>query len=50
MNKYEVLGVIGEGAYGLVIKCKHKETKEIGNLNFKDFFLNLIPYFKKLNF
>ena len=30
MNKYEVLGVVGEGAYGVVLKCKNKETNEIG--------------------
>jgi len=29
MNKYEVLGIVGEGAYGVVLKCKHKETGEI---------------------
>ena len=34
MNKYEVLGVVGEGrlysgAYGVVLKCKHKESGEI---------------------
>lgn len=29
MNKYEVLGIVGEGAYGVVLKCKHKETSEI---------------------
>lgn len=29
MNKYEVLGVVGEGAYGVVLKCRHKETSEI---------------------
>ena len=26
MNKYEVLGVVGEGAYGVVLKCRNKET------------------------
>ena len=26
MNKYEVVGVVGEGAYGVVLKCKNKET------------------------
>lgn len=31
MNKYEVLGVVGEGAYGVVLKCKNKDTNEIGN-------------------
>ena len=30
MNKYEVLGVVGEGAYGVVLKCKNKENGEIG--------------------
>lgn len=29
MNKYEVLGVVGEGAYGVVLKCKNKETNEV---------------------
>lgn len=31
MNKYEILGVHGEGAYGVVLKCRNKETQEIGN-------------------
>lgn len=29
MNKYEIVGVVGEGAYGVVLKCKHKETGEL---------------------
>ena len=29
MNKYEILGVVGEGAYGVVLKCKNRETGEI---------------------
>lgn len=29
MNKYEVLGVVGEGAYGVVLKCRNKETTEV---------------------
>ena len=28
MNKYEVLGVVGEGAYGVVLKCRNKETQD----------------------
>jgi serine/threonine protein kinase len=28
MNKYEVLGLVGEGAYGLVLKCRNKQTGE----------------------
>ena len=30
MNKYEVLGVVGEGAYGVVLKCRNKDNGEIG--------------------
>ena len=30
MNKYEVLGVVGEGAYGVVLKCRNKESGDIG--------------------
>tara|TARA_B110000305_G_scaffold224012_1_gene269092 strand:+ start:967 stop:1395 length:429 start_codon:yes stop_codon:yes gene_type:complete len=29
MNKYEVLGVVGEGAYGVVLKCRNKDTGEL---------------------
>lgn len=37
MNKYEVLDVIGEGAYGIVLKCRHKETDDIVAIKkFKD--------------
>lgn len=28
MNKYDVLNVVGEGAYGVVLKCKNKDTNE----------------------
>ena len=28
-NKYEVICVVGEGAYGIVYKCRNKESKEI---------------------
>ena len=24
MNKYEILGVVGEGAYGVVLKCRNR--------------------------
>jgi hypothetical protein len=24
MNKYEIISKVGEGAYGVVLKCKHK--------------------------
>jgi len=33
MNKFEILEVIGEGAYGIVLKCKNKENNEIGTKN-----------------
>jgi cyclin-dependent kinase-like len=29
MNKYEVLSIVGEGAYGVVLKCRNKDTDEI---------------------
>jgi serine/threonine protein kinase len=33
MNKYEIIGIVGEGAYGVVYKAKHKETGEFGMLS-----------------
>ncbi|XP_065684741.1 cyclin-dependent kinase-like 4 isoform X4 [Hydra vulgaris] len=37
MNKYEILGIVGEGAYGVVMKCRHKETNDIVAIKkFKD--------------
>lgn len=32
MNKYDILGIVGEGAYGIVYKAKNKETGEFGKL------------------
>ena len=32
MNKYEIIGIVGEGAYGVVYKAQHKESGEFGNL------------------
>jgi cyclin-dependent kinase-like len=29
MEKYETLGVVGEGSYGLVLKCKHRESGQM---------------------
>lgn len=29
MNKYEIVGVVGEGAYGVVLKCRNRETSEV---------------------
>jgi len=45
MNKYEILGVVGEGAYGVVLKCKNKENKEIRKINLK--LINLSVAIKK---
>ncbi|XP_018323854.1 cyclin-dependent kinase-like 4 isoform X2 [Agrilus planipennis] len=28
MDKYEQISIVGEGSYGIVIKCKHKETQQ----------------------
>lgn len=30
MNKYEIIGIVGEGAYGVVYKARNKETTEHG--------------------
>lgn len=29
MEKYEQLSIVGEGSYGLVIKCRHKDTDQM---------------------
>ena len=29
MDKYEKLGKIGEGSYGVVFRCKHKDTGQV---------------------
>jgi serine/threonine protein kinase len=26
MNKYEIIGIVGEGAYGIVYKARNKDT------------------------
>lgn len=37
MNNYETIGIVGEGAYGIVIKCVQKRTQEIVAIKkFKD--------------
>lgn len=49
MNKYEIVGSVGEGAYGIVYKAKNKENGELGNtysIN-KVFLINLIVAIKK---
>ena len=34
MNKYEIVGIVGEGAYGIVYKAKKKENGEYGKSSF----------------
>ena len=29
MEKYENLGLVGEGSYGMVMKCRHKDTGQL---------------------
>lgn len=50
MNKYEIIGIVGEGAYGVVYKAKHKETGEFGNYksySLKQSFVVAIKKFKE---
>lgn len=37
MNKYEIIGIVGEGAYGVVYKAKCKETGDFGKYHIKTF-------------
>ena len=30
MNKYEIIGIVGEGAYGIVYKAKNKDSGAFG--------------------
>lgn len=36
MNKYEIIGIVGEGAYGIVYKAKNKETGDIGKFTIQN--------------
>ena len=48
MNKYEIIGIVGEGAYGIVYKAKNKETGDIGKLIlFKVWYIVAIKKFKE---
>ena len=42
MQKYELKGVVGEGAYGKVFMARNKETGEVGK--FFHLFSNRITY------
>ena len=54
MKKFSTIGVVGEGAYGVVLKCKNKETGEFGNeiiysiIIFINNFLVAIKKFKEM--
>jgi hypothetical protein len=30
MNKYEIIGIVGEGVYGIVYKAKNKDAGQYG--------------------
>lgn len=47
MNKYEVIGIVGEGAYGIVYKAKNKETGQFGKCKGSLTFLVAIKKFKE---
>ena len=34
MDKYDNLGIIGEGSYGVVIKCKHKQSGQVSKTDY----------------
>lgn len=46
MNKYEIVGIVGEGAYGIVYKAKNKESGELGKLYYL-IFIVAIKKFKE---
>jgi len=29
MERYENLGIVGEGSYGVVLKCRHRQTGQL---------------------
>jgi len=39
MNKYEIIGIVGEGAYGVVYKAKCKESGDFGKCLFSANFI-----------
>jgi len=46
MKRFEVLGVVGEGAYGVVLKCKNKKSREISP--FFHLRINRLSCYKKI--
>ena len=39
-NKYEVIGIVGEGAYGIVYKCRKKQKNLLQLKNSKNLKMN----------
>ena len=46
MKRFEVLGVVGEGAYGVVLKCKNKKSREISLFFYLQ--INRLSCYKKI--
>ena len=46
MNKYEIVVIVGEGAYGIVYKAKNKENGEYGKSSFS-FLTYLLQWLSK---
>jgi cyclin-dependent kinase-like len=47
MNKYEIIGIVGEGAYGIVYKAKNKDTGQFGKFILLCYLLVAIKKFKE---
>ncbi len=41
MNKYEIIGIVGEGAYGVVYKAKCKETGDFGKYGISSIYIEI---------
>ena len=50
MNKYEILGVVGEGAYGVVLKCRNRENGEICTLNYSRLYVIVSKNYKLFHY
>lgn len=42
MNKYEVVTAVGEGAYGVVLKCRNKDTGKLSNYGGGDSYVGFV--------